>query len=202
MSKRPIIVEGDHVALGPIIEEDLENFWFWVNDKTVTQYLSDNLFFGVHTRNMEEKWLRNVLEGTKNTLTLAILAKPDYELIGVISLAKIDWVSRNAELGVFIGNKELWGQGLGTEAIILLLDYVFNVLSLAKVYLRVLEYNKRAIRAYEKVGFKIVGRLRKHRFRGGKYWDEIIMEIFADEFNSRHKSRFAEKCQDIFANHN
>jgi len=202
MSKRPIINEGDCVALGPIVEEDLEKFWFWVNDKAVTQYLSDNLFFGVYTRNMEEKWLRRVMEGAKNTLTFAILVKPEYELIGVISLDKIDWASRNAELGVFIGNKELWGRGLGSEAIILLLDYAFNVLSLTKVYLRVFEYNRRAIKAYEKVGFKIAGRLRKHRFRGGKYWDVIIMEIFADEFNNHYKSRFIKKCQDLFATHN
>ena len=202
MSKRPIIVEGLRVALGPIIEEDLDKFWFWVNDKTVTQYLSDNLFLGIHTRTTEEKWLRNVLEGTKNILTFAILVKPKYELIGVISLAKIDWVSKNAELGVFIGNKELWGQGLGSEAIILLLDYAFNILSLAKVYLRVLEFNKRALRVYEKVGFKIVGRLRRHKFRGGKFWDEIIMEIFAKEFNSQYQSKFAEKCKDLFVTHN
>ena len=197
VAKRPVVIEGEKVALGPIVEEDLDKFWFWVNDKTVTQYLSDKLFLGVYTRSMEEKWIRSVLEGDKNTLTFAILLKPEYEVIGVISLGKVDWISRNAELGVFIGNKDLWGQGLGSEAIVLLLDYAFNVLSLIKVYLRVIEYNRRAIRAYVKVGFREVGRLRKHIFRGGRFWDVIIMEIHSDEFDQK-KSKIREKCSDLF----
>ena len=196
VAKRPVVIEGEKVALGPVVEEDLDKFWFWVNDKTVTQYLSDRLFLGVYTRRMEEKWIRSVLEGDRNTLTFVILLKPRYEVIGVISLDKVNWINRNAELGVFIGSKDLWGQGLGSEAIMLLLDYAFNVLGLVKVYLRVIEYNRRAIRAYVKVGFKEVGRLRKHIFRGGKFWDVIIMEIYSDEFDQK-KSKIREKCSDL-----
>lgn len=198
LSQRPIIIEGDQVALGPLVEEDLEQFWFWVNDKEVTQYLSDNLFLNVFTRTMEEKWLKKVLEGTDLTLTFAILIKPEYKLIGVISLDRIDWRDRNAMLGVFIGDKSLWGRGLGSEAIILLLDYAFNILGLLKVSLHVLEYNKRAIRAYKKVGFSESGRLKKHKYRGGRFWDVIIMEIFAEEFKERYRSRVATKCSDLF----
>lgn len=197
VAKRPVVIEGEKVALGPVVEEDLDKFWFWVNDKTVTQYLSDKLFLGVYTRRMEEKWIRSILEGDRNTLTFAILLKPRYEVIGVISLDKVNWISRNAELGVFIGSKDLWGQGLGSEAIMLLLDYAFNVLGLVKVYLRVIEYNRRAIRAYMKVGFREVGRLRKHVFRGKRFWDVIIMEIYSDGFDQR-KSRIREKCSDLF----
>jgi len=142
---------------------------------------------------MEKQWLELILRCKTNTITFAILLLPEYKLIGVTSLARINWISRNAELAIFIGEKKLWGKNLGTEALILLLDYAFNILGLRKVYLRVLEFNKRAMKCYEKVGFKVVGRLRKQRYRGGKYWDEIIMDILAEEFNQRHESRIIRK---------
>lgn len=196
--KRPIIIEGEKVALGVIVEEDIEKFWFWVNDKEVMQYLSDNLFYGVHTLATERQWLDSILEGKKNVLTFAILLLPEYELAGVISLSKLDWKNRNAELAIFIGEKELWSKGVGSEALILLLDYAFNVLGLNKVYLRVFEYNERAIKSYLKVGFKVVGRLRQQRLRGGKYWDEIIMDILAEEFEEKHESRIKKKLKDLY----
>ena len=196
--RRPIIIEGESVALGVIVEEDLEKFWFWVNDKEVMQYLSDNLFYKIYTLTMEKQWLDSVLRGQKDTLAFAILLPPEYKLIGITSLGNIDWRNRNAELAIFIGEKDLWGRGLGTEALVLLLDYAFNVLGLNKVYLRAIEYNERAIKCYLKVGFKIVGRLRKQRFRGGRYWDEIAMDILAEEFRNKHKSRIKKKLRDLY----
>ena len=147
---------------------------------------------------IERQWLNSILEGKKDVLTFAILLLPEYELIGVTSLSKINWRNRNAELAIFIGKKELWSKGLGSEALVLLLDYAFNVLGLNKVYLRVFEYNERAIKSYLKVGFRIVGRLRQQRLWGGKYWDEIIMDILAEEFEKKHKSRIKEKLRDLY----
>jgi len=189
MDNRPIVIKGDRVALGVLVKEDIDVLWYWVNDKEVTQYLSENLFHKIHTREMEKNWLESILEGKEDTLTFAILLLPEYRMVGIISLSRINWINRNAELAIFIGAKELWGKGIGTEAIILLLVYAFNILDLKKVYLRVFEYNKRAIRCYEKVGFRRVGVLRKHRLRHGKYWDVIIMDILEEEYKQRYKTR-------------
>ena len=190
MSERPIIARGNKVALAPLVREDLEKFWYWVNDKEITQYLSDNLFRIIHTFEMEKNWLEKALINTPNQIRFAILEVKKLELIGIESIMKIDWYNRHGELGIFIGDKRYWGLGYGTEAIILLLDYAFNILNLNKIYLRVIEYNVRAIRAYKKIGFRVVGRLRNHRFRWGRYWDEFIMDILAEEFKSKHKSIF------------
>jgi len=192
---RPVTIKGKRVALGLLIEEDLERLWKWVNDKEVTQFLA--MFPRVISKEEEQKWLQRVLQGDSNII-FAILLLPNLEHIGNLGLHKIDLIDRNAELGIFIGEKKYWGQGLGEEAIILALDYAFNVLNLKKVYLKVYEFNKRAIRCYEKVGFKLVGRLRQHLFRGGRWWDVLIMDILDEEFRRKHRSIIAQMCKDVF----
>ncbi len=105
-------------------------------------------------------------------------------LIGCCELTDISPIHRGAELGIIIFNKKYWSQGLGTEALSLLLDYGFNSLNLHRIYLRVNEDNARAIRAYQKVGFQQVARYRECLFREGKYIDELLMDILAEEYKS------------------
>ena len=193
---RPIIVEGNKIALGPLIKSDLDRLWRWVNDKEVTQYL--HLFPFLMSRETEEKWLQRALESSDKDLIFAILLKPDYIHIGNVGLHRIDLINSHAEIGILIGEKQYWNKGYGTEAMILALDYAFNVIGLHKVYLRVMEFNKRGIRCYEKVGFKIIGRLREHINRCGRYWDLLLMDILREEFNKLHASRIKEIAKDIF----
>ena len=95
-------------------------------------------------------------------------------------------ISRTATLGIFIGEKEERSKGYGTEAIKLLLDFGFNYLNLHEIKLDVYEFNKRAIKCYEKIGFKEYGRRRKCKFINGKYYDSIEMDILAEEFRESY----------------
>ena len=95
---------------------------------------------------------------------------------------KVDWKNRNAELGIAIWKKDYWGKGYGADAIKTLLKYAFHELNLHKVYLRVYDFNKRAIRCYEKAGFKKEGILREVFWRNGKWHDTILMGILQSEF--------------------
>jgi RimJ/RimL family protein N-acetyltransferase len=81
-----------------------------------------------------------------------------------------------------IGEKEFQDHGFGTEATHLTIDYGFNIMNLESIYLRVHEFNSRAIRTYEKVGFKLCGRRRKSYYVGGRYYDDIYMDIIKSEF--------------------
>jgi len=64
-----------------------------------------------------------------------------------------------------------------------MLDFAFNILNLNNISLHVLDFNKRAIRCYEKCGFKLAGRIRKGYFAVGDYHDELIYDILAEEFH-------------------
>ena len=100
--------------------------------------------------------------------------------IGMVTISNITRTS--AEFGIRIGAKEYWGRGFGTIFTSAALDYCFNTLGLTCVQLKVLPTNTRAVRCYEKCGFRHEGRLRKARFSDGRYHDELMMGILRQEF--------------------
>jgi len=92
----------------------------------------------------------------------------------------IDQRKHVADYVILLGERR--GEGLGTEATTLTLDWAFNVAGLRNVTLEVWEPNKAAIRAYEKAGFRIVG-VRRHGARWlGQQCDEIIMDAMPEDF--------------------
>jgi RimJ/RimL family protein N-acetyltransferase len=103
-------------------------------------------------------------------------------LIGQIRLDPIDLRERRASLRVGIDDKNLLGVGLGTEAIGLVLDYAFNVLKLHRISVRVIAYNLRAIRAYQKCGFLVEGKEREAAFVDGMWYDDVMMAILDREY--------------------
>ena len=112
----------------------------------------------------------------------AIRALEDDRLLGDADLSVINWGSRDAFVGIGIGEREFWGKGYGTDAMRLLLRYAFTELNLRRVSLNVFEFNERAIRSYEKVGFRLEGRERQVMQREGRRWDLIDMGILREEW--------------------
>jgi RimJ/RimL family protein N-acetyltransferase len=68
-----------------------------------------------------------------------------------------------------------------------ILRYAFTEMNLQRITLGVFEYNPRAIRSYEKAGFKVEGILRQYLHREGRYWDEIMMGILREEWMENEK---------------
>jgi RimJ/RimL family protein N-acetyltransferase len=79
--------------------------------------------------------------------------------------------------GIFIGESDARGRGLGTDATALVLRHAFDTLNLNRVWLHVFEDNPGAIHVYEKLGFVREGVLREDNFRGGRYRDTVAMGI-------------------------
>jgi RimJ/RimL family protein N-acetyltransferase len=104
------------------------------------------------------------------------------ELIGEIRLDRVDPTDRRASLAVGIVDPRALGKGYGTEAIRLVLGYAFRDLSLHRVSARVLAYNARAIRSYEKCGFVFEGREREAAHVDGEWHDDVIMAVLDREF--------------------
>jgi RimJ/RimL family protein N-acetyltransferase len=94
-------------------------------------------------------------------------------LVGVISLQKIDKVNKNAQISYWIG-KTYWNLGIATESINLLIHYAFCVLRLHKVYANVLDNNRASIRVLEKNGLKKEGVLKHSLYKGDKFHDVVL----------------------------
>ena len=102
------------------------------------------------------------------------------ESIGVCGLQEIDARSRRALLGIWIG-KPYWDRGFGTDAMRVLCRFGFRQMNLQRITLHVYEPNERARRVYERVGFRHEGTLRRSQFVGGRYVDEHVMGLLAEE---------------------
>jgi RimJ/RimL family protein N-acetyltransferase len=120
-----------------------------------------------------------------DALAYSIVELPDWRLVGFTTFSSLDPDNGSVLFHITIGEHDAWGRGLGTEATELMVGHAFERLMLHRVGLTVFSYNIRAIRAYEKAGFRVEGRLRDAIQRDGRYFDEVQMGILADEWLER-----------------
>ncbi len=174
------MIKGERIYLRAMETTDLDACVRWVNDPEVTQYLGVGVW--PYSRLAEQAWLERVTRGESQTdRHFAICLADSGRHIGNAGLHAIDWISRRAELGILIGEKDCWSQGYGTDTVKTLTRFAFHQVNLRKVMLHVFSHNPRAIRCYEKCGFQEEGRLRKHHFTNGVYVDQIAMGLFGPE---------------------
>jgi RimJ/RimL family protein N-acetyltransferase len=177
--------DGELVTLGPIQRDYLPRYVEWLNDWEVRRFLAPTLPHP-YTIQDEEDWF-NHQRNDQSSKIFAILTCAEGKLIGNCGLHQIDWSNRNAILGIFIGDKDFWGRGFGTDTTRTLLRYAFEEANLHRIELEVFSFNQRAIRVYEKVGFKLEGTRRQALYREGAWHDEHIMAILHDEWLALNK---------------
>ncbi|WP_369147895.1 GNAT family N-acetyltransferase [Burkholderia pseudomallei] len=132
-------------------------------------------------REVDERWFDAYLANRQRHVRLAICDMATREVIGVVYLLDIDWVNRDAEFAIQIGNPASRGRGIGTKATRLALDHAFDDLNLHRIHLTVLATNTAAISLYEKTGFRAEGLFRQAVFKEGRYVDMIAMAILATD---------------------
>ncbi len=186
------MIYGKRIRLRGIEKEDLPRFVEWLNDPEVTAGLT--FIFPVSSRE-EEAWFSALAERSPEERPFAVerRTKNSWRLIGSTELRDFDKIARSAEAGIMLGDKSVWNQGYGTEAMRLLLKHGFETLNLNRIQLRVYEFNHRAIRTYEKIGFVHEGRQRQALYKYGKYHDSLIMSILRSEWENLQKDEANEE---------
>jgi RimJ/RimL family protein N-acetyltransferase len=180
------ILRGERVYLRSPERTDIPIFVRWFNDAELTATLAMRAPMSVP---MEEAWFEGMVksQGVDNYhFTICLLA--DERPIGTCNLFAVDKLNGNAGIGISIGEKSLWDQGLGTEAMLALLDFGFGMVRLERLWLDVYDFNERARRSYEKCGFVLEGVQRRAMFKRGSYIDVQMMSILRDEWE-RHEHR-------------
>lgn len=170
---------GERVNLRPMRREDIELAVKYQADEDVT----NNYFMGMNlfpTRDMWEKWYGHMSEDQEG-FGFAIENKAGL-YIGSCHVMNLNWKNRTTYFAVYIGNPDYRSKGYGTEALKLFLNFLFNELGLRKVKLNVFVFNKRAIRCYEKCGFKVDGINKKELYRNGEYHENVAMSITKEAF--------------------
>jgi RimJ/RimL family protein N-acetyltransferase len=182
------IFTGELVRLSAFDPEEIAKAYVnWTRDSEL-QRLFGSEASALRSAKSETKFFEKMVkEENPANHFFSIRKLDDNRLLGDINLDVInEWGSRDAFVGLGIGDRNDWGKGYGTDAMKVILRFAFTELNLRRVTLTVFEYNPRAIRSYEKVGFQHEGRQRKILLRDGKRWDMLYMGILAEEWKERN----------------
>lgn len=176
-------ITGKMVRLRPLTIMDLPKMAVWNGDDEVQVFVDCNL---PDSLSELERWF---YENVPNRhYQIFAIETHDGRVIGDLELDHINWNKQEAEIRIRIGDKESWGKGYGTEALQRMLEYCFREKSFKRIYLRVYQFNRRAIRCYLKNGFKQIGILQRHQ---PEWKDIILMETDAGRFGRKVGSQIA-----------
>ncbi len=181
------IFTGNLVRLSAYDPEELSKALpRWNRNSEYSRLLSSSLM-PMPSPRMVNSWIeKEVLEFSPASYFFSIRTLADDRLIGDLSLDVVDWSGRDAFVGLGIGEPEYWGKGYGTDVMNVLLRFAFLEINLWRVTLTVFEYNPRAIRSYEKAGFRHEGRERKFLNKEGRRWDMLFMGILREEWMEKN----------------
>ena len=142
------VFESDRIRFVEVCEQLIPDYLVMINDiEHVDRFLG-----GIHdpyTVESEISWVKENLE--KKAPVFSMIEKATGQFIGNLELMEPN--DGEAELGIAITAAKQ-DRGFGTEAVSALLAYGFNRLGLKRIFLRAFPANTRAIRVYEKCGFR------------------------------------------------
>ena len=178
-----LIVVGEKVALGPLRRDLAASYARWMNQLEVRRGLDQ---MGVATQDTQEKWVEeNIEKGAKRepeAIEFTVYDRTDSTPVGTAGLFEIAHAHGTAEFGIAIGERR--GQGLGTEATRLVLDFAFHVLQLRNVMLETLAWNVAGLTAYERAGFRHIGVRRGARITRGQPTNVVLMDAVPEDFGA------------------
>jgi RimJ/RimL family protein N-acetyltransferase len=170
---------GNLVELAPVeLEKDLPLWEKWDHDSDYQRQLNISPARQTSTSSMKE-WFEKEYD---NCALFSIRELKENKTIGFVELDGYEWTARTAWVGIAIGEEEYRGKGYGSDAMMLLLKFAFRALNMHRVNLNVFEFNKRAIRSYEKCGFKYEGTSREQIYKEDKRWDVYNMGILQKDW--------------------
>ena len=161
-------------------ETDAEIIAHWSRDSQFWRLVHTDPAYPELPKNVKREMEEQPIE--RQSFAIRTLALD--RLIGLIGLYTIFPAQREAFMGIRIGERDDRGKGYGTDALRVLLRYTFDELNLYRVSLSVLEGNGRAMRSYEKCGFRYEGRQRQAWAYDGRRWDEIYMGLLREEWEA------------------
>jgi RimJ/RimL family protein N-acetyltransferase len=171
------VLRGEKITLEPPKKEDIPLLLAWQADLEVYRYVAP--LPGPRTiQQMEAQY--EELASTDRALCWSIVA--DGKTVGLTYITNIDWINRQAESTLMIGDRSAWGKGYATEAVRLRTRFAFDDLGLERLESNSVAENVAMHRALERCGYREVGRKRHCFYRHGKWHDRIVFEVLRDEW--------------------
>ena len=159
--------------------KDIETINSWRNDKMLIANLGAPFRF--INSDIDRDWYEHYLSSRSNTIRCSVVDEKDI-ILCLVSLTNIDRINQSAVIHIMVGNEENCGRGIGTFAMLNMLNHAFNDMNLRRIELSVLKDNVRAQGLYNKVGFQLEGEKREAVYKDGEYKNMYIMSLLKEEF--------------------
>ncbi len=167
-------LEGIRIVLDRLDPKNISTSYLaWMKDPEVVRYLANP--DADYSPEAISTYVKEMNKSPDNFL-FGIFLKENSTHIGNIKIGDLHPKQRFADLGLIIGVKEFWGQGLGTESIELAVRFAFETLKLNKLIAGVLAPNQASYKAFRKAGFREVGCYERHWKVNEKYVNSFILE--------------------------
>ncbi len=175
-------IRGERIMLRAFRPEDADPLWSSMDNEEFNRLTGSH---GTFTREMIDAYVARQIAADDDSRASFIISLPgDSQALGEVVINEVDHDNHSANIRIAMFDESGVGRGYGTEAMRLMVNYGFTQMNLHRISLGVYAFNPRAIRAYEKVGFKREGVLRDDLFWGGEYVDSIVMSILAHEWEA------------------
>ncbi len=155
-----------------------DKYYSWMNNSDVIQYTESRYY--PNTIERINKFITSI-NSDPNSMVFAIVLKKNDQHIGNIKIGPINWIHRNADIGIIIGDETCWGKGYGSEAIDLVVGHAFNILNLHKLTAGYYSENIASEKIFHKNKFQIEGTRKDHAFFRGEYVDVIQVGLVNPE---------------------
>jgi RimJ/RimL family protein N-acetyltransferase len=170
-----MILKGKKTILRPVRLSDALRFVKWLSDSEVNKFTTGKKI----TLKQEKDWIKSL--PNKKTEKIFAIDTYDKRHIGSTGL-HLKPQNKNASFGIFIGDKNYWSSGYGTDAMGTIINYGFKKLKLHKISLDVYAYNPRAINLYLDLGFKLAGIKKEDKYYNKKFYDTYNMELLSKDW--------------------
>lgn len=170
-------MQGKITRIRSLELNDLDTLYEWYNDNDFSYWISGN--WPLITLLRREEFEQKFFEDDENRYGIV---NTKGNLIGTIGFDQVNIPARSARLYIGIGQKDLWGQGYGTDALRTFINYLFNQWNFRRLTIEIWEGNQRALSCYTNLGFIEEGRLRQAYYIDGKYYDGVLLGLLVDEY--------------------
>jgi RimJ/RimL family protein N-acetyltransferase len=178
------VIEGKVVRLRPPKPDDAAVMITWFEDLEVTRFV---ILRHPPSEEAEKEWLEKMARDPDQVIWVV---EHQGRAVGVTGIHQIEWRHGFGKTGTIIGDKAVWGHGLGGELMQLRARYAFTQLPLRKLKSAYLDGNKASARAQASAGYREVGRHRKDIFVDGQWRDQILTEVLREDWvKSQTKAR-------------
>jgi RimJ/RimL family protein N-acetyltransferase len=174
------------ITLREISRDDLPTINKWRSDPVVSDGVgAPRRFIGL---DVDLKWYEDYLSRRGSEVRCAVCLADTNQLVGMVSLTRIDYVHRHAEYNAVVGERGDQNRGVGTAATRAMVRHGFFDLNLHRIYVSILRQNIGSIRMCEKAGFRAEGTIREGAYKNGQYHDLVLMGVLKSEVQAEAPS--------------